>query len=69
MSSWAPETREERLRLRIDALLAEREVARMLIGERATASFRRCPWCGKPCYGRACVAHRDVEQIIAGMGA
>lgn len=56
--------REQRLRARIDALSDERDEARRLARDLATQRtrpvFGRCSLCGAPCYGRACVLHRDL---------
>lgn len=66
VSSWAPETRETRLRARIDMLSDERDTLRQMIGATATRLFKRCPWCGRWAYGRTCAEHRDVEEILRG---
>ena len=65
--------REHRLRMRIDTLLAERDQALDLVTvlkesvserpRRDRPRFRSCPYCGRPCYGRACHHHRDLVLI------
>ena len=34
-----------------------------LIAAAKASPFRRCEWCGWPCYGRSCSAHRDLTQL------
>lgn len=73
MTSWAPETRETRLRARIghavqDALERERHRARQ-IGVVPAADRRtpRCPYCGaRTANPKACPQHLDLVQIECG---
>lgn len=34
-----------------------------LVAARRRSPFTRCEWCGWPCYGRSCSAHRDLTQL------
>jgi hypothetical protein len=72
VASFAPDSvtpRELRLRERIDTLRAQRDVARAfaarIVGDRERV-FRHCGYCGTPCWGEACPAHRDLLLIERG---
>ncbi len=36
---------------------------RELIGEHPKRLFRTCGYCGRPCVGPACAAHRDLLAL------
>ena len=70
--------RELRLRERIDQLADERDaaqaerdaaearardLARRLVAQRNRNPYRRCCYCGTPCYGQACHLHRDLLHL------
>ena len=40
----------------------------LVSADRRGLRMRRCGWCGAPCVGPACSAHRDLEQLV-GVGA
>lgn len=44
-------------------------LARTLVAQRDTAAYRRCPYCGTPCYGATCRAHRDLPALEQHRGA
>lgn len=46
-----------------DGFREELALAKALLDERELATFsRRCVYCGRPCYGRACAEHRADAQ-------
>lgn len=39
-----------------------RELVRSVVTQPEHADYGRCDFCGSPCYGRTCPAHRDVPD-------
>jgi hypothetical protein len=50
MPSWEPQS---------DGV-GDRPLTRALLTQRPKKVYRRCDFCGAPCYGKTCRAHRDL---------
>lgn len=42
---------------------AARELTEAVVVTRPRTTYGICPWCGRPCIGRACQSHRDLVLI------
>jgi len=40
-----------------------RKIVAAIATETPARTYSRCEWCGSPCYGRSCQAHRDLNQL------
>lgn len=41
----------------------DRQLVKQAVGEQPARAYRMCPFCGRPCRGRACASHRDLILI------
>lgn len=42
---------------------AARQLTKQVVAETPRAGFATCAYCGRPCFGFACSAHRDLPQL------
>jgi len=40
-----------------------RQLTKAVVVEKTRPTYGICPWCGRPCIGRACQSHRDLVLI------
>lgn len=40
-----------------------RQLTNAVVVEQPKRAYRMCPFCGRPCEGRACMGHRDLILI------
>lgn len=46
----------------------ERDLARTAVGQRGPRLYGRCDYCGVPCVGPTCAAHRDLLALDPNYG-
>ena len=43
--------------------LSPEQLTKALVGERPKRVYRECHYCGRPCIGTTCAAHRKLLQL------